>query len=306
MRVRTLWSLLFITFTVLFFQIMAGGILNAHEYDHKGNDKTSTIGLKKIGVVNLGMALTRTPELGRDYAALTLSNLDHTATGCIDVSDFKHEVSYESIYLNITLDGFEVDDENLPRYPHYECNAKPQDQKAEIILNLDHLQENGTKLVKITSGPAIEYFDLTLTDEKIELVTSESHKARVHYFKPKKIFGRKEALLLWRYPENTLALYMPGQVPDKPDMIKSAIYEIAEKHDLTPLEDIITDFKSPVTADGYYYFVDRSGKIADKFNGRGGGLLDNIKVKTNSYELEGDREVLKDAAVYAKKPGINE
>lgn len=299
MRVRTLWSLFFIVFTIIFFQILTSGMLNAQE---PGSNKI----IKKAGVTNIGLSLERLPGLGPDYAALALSNRENMVTGCINHSDYSHEVSYDSIYLNVTLEEYEVDTENLPLHPHYECNARPQNQKAEIVLNLEQLEKNGTQLVKITSGPAIEYFDLTLTEHEIGLAPSESHKAIYNYFKPKKVYGRKDTLHLWRYPENTLILYMPGQSSSTPETVKNAIYSVAEKHGMTPLHEIIPHFHSPLTRTDHYYFVDTEGKIADEINDQGGAFLDNARIKTISYQLEGDIETLKDAPVYAKKPGINE
>lgn len=57
MRVRTLWSLFFIVFTIIFFQILTSGMLNAQESSGKI--------VKKAGVANIGLSLGAFPNSGR-------------------------------------------------------------------------------------------------------------------------------------------------------------------------------------------------------------------------------------------------
>lgn len=306
MRVHVLWSSLFILLTVALLQIQTGSSPSAHEYDHDGGDGLAFEMDEHVGIVNLGVSLTRRPELGNEYVALSLSLLDYSINSCIEFSDYEYEMKYQDMYLEIELKGFDVKNENMPLHPHYECDGKQQDRKLEIILNREDLKEKGTKLIKFASGPAFEYFDLTLTDEKIQLIPSETHKAKTHFFKPKKTYGRKDAMKLWIYPENTLILYLPGTMLGSEKEAEKVIDEVAARSGLVPLTDILTDFETPLTKAGHYYFVDKSGLVAARMETDGGVLLDNVKIRASSYELEQDVPLLKNIPVYAKKPGTNE
>lgn len=306
MRLHIIWSFLFVLFTALLLQIQSGSTSSAHEYDHEGGDETTFESNQYLGIVNPGISLSRTPELESGFFALNISSRNHTISSCIEFSDFEYEMKFQDIYLEIELKGLETNEKNLPHHPHYECDGKQQNPQMNIVLNRKDLEKNGTRLVKFTNGAAVEYFDLVINNDKIQLKPSESHKAAVHFFKPKQIYGRKDPLKLWLYPENTLILYIPSDAPTTENGIKKVIDEAAARSGLVPLGDIIPDFENPLTSKGYYYFVDNSSLVAARIETDGGALLDNIKIRASSYGLEGDIPLLKSIPVYAKKPGINE
>lgn len=250
------------------------------------------------------MALVRAPGLTENQFILRLSS-PHTVSGCMKLSNYGYMAEYKDAYLDISINDMTVDMRDQPQYAHYQCNQQSQIPSADVILNRQDLVKNETHKIRLHNGSDSNYYNISLTEDRVLILPDESYGGMVKRFKPQNIPGRKTALVYWFYPVGTLILWMPG-VEASPSSVE-ALRAFAASKGLVPMETIIPDFESPLTDERYQYFVDAEGTFDDREDALADGMpIGTLSLEKKVYGLEKDEMILDEKAVYAKRPGTYE
>ncbi|HEY8192184.1 MAG TPA: hypothetical protein VIG74_07145, partial [Alphaproteobacteria bacterium] len=109
------------------------------------------------------------------------------------------------------------------------------------------------------------------------------------------LYGLKDSMKLWFYPEGTVMLYAPGTDVANPQLPEK-IYALATARGLIPLEEIYPDFKSPLVKNDFYYYVDKTGNTGE-------GTFGTVNVDHTVYGLKADYPTYREIPVMAKLPG---
>ncbi len=250
------------------------------------------------------ISLIRKPELTEDQFVLRITN-PYVMNGCIDLSNYSFEAEYKDVYLDIMIDGMVVDMRDQPQYAHYQCDQQAQRPVADIVLNRQDLIKNETRQLRLHNGADTNYYDLTLTDNKVMILPNEADVALTKRFKPHQIQGRKTSLVYWFYPVGTVMLWVPGMEHDSDSLQR--IRDFAKSQGLAPLESVYPEFTSPLTNKDYQYFVDTDGRFDDrKADLQDGTRIGSVSLRKKVFGLEKDEIVLDEKPVYAKLPGMYE
>lgn len=255
---------------------------------------------RAVGISNLAMSLLRTPEMQDGQFLLRLSTHEKAISGCIHFNDFTYETKYDGRYLDLTLTGISVDPESIKtKAPQYECAGAMQNPKADIVLSRDEIKTHDAKILRIHSGFFTDYYNIQLTDNKVELLHADS-MSPAQYFKPFKSQQIVDPMTLWFYPKGTLILSVPDANP-KDASIKEKLDNFATARGMQPLDMIVTGFKSPLVNMTDYYYVDTRGlaKLSDP-------VIGSLPMQATRYGLQGDETVDVGLPIYARTPGMYE
>jgi hypothetical protein len=255
-----------------------------------------------IALTNLGMLLMRSPELQDGQFVLRMLVNEKTINGCIHPKDFETETKYSGRSFDIDIKSIALDPESLKsKAPHYECAATMQNPKLDVVLNVADLKKNGTKYIRIKSGFITDYYDLQITDNKVELLHSDT-MSPMQYYKPYKNQLVADPLTLWFYPKGTLILSVPDADPaDK--TIKSKIEQFAAARGMKPLNAMIMEFESPLVKTTDYYYVDTAGTVQVENN----PVIGSISMQATRFGLQEDENAADvGLSVYARTPRVYE
>ena len=266
-------------------------------YDPYGNPYSKEYGeLWPMGVL---MGLQRDPNLPTGHFVLFMS-MTKTFVGCLKVSNPKYGTEFKDGMLIITLEKYTVDQRDMPRYPHYQCNMAPQEATIKIPLSKQLLTDNAVKKIKFRVDKTTETYNVKMTDEYIQLI-SESRQppsSEINRFRPdQRNQGITNPLKFWFYPENTFILSADGISKDI--TMENDLVNLARSKGLTPLNDIFPDHKNYRKKADMYYFVDKDGRYKNVNN----ELFDYLQVDAMRYGLEADEPIKKNVAVFIRKPG---
>jgi hypothetical protein len=253
---------------------------------------------------DLGISILRSPEILSEQFIIRLSAQDKQISGCSGKVSFSHESKFTDVFLDIMIKEIVKDKSNMPKNPHYECGSMLQESKMDIIVSRYELKKNNIKYIRIKNGPWLDFFEIKLDDNYVELIHAEDMSAR-QVFEAQKRAGVKDTLKTWFYPENTYILY-PQTKPSSEQDFEEKLKGLARRKGLTPLKSVMNEFETPLSREHHYYYVDEKGDFSKSLGEAQGGFLDNIYVETMSYKLEGDVSSLQPLAVYARKPVIYE
>lgn len=220
----------------------------------------------------LNVALLRQNDNSGE-AVLRLSTIVNL-NGCPKVHPLRHEIEVNGIYLDVTVKGYTVDFENLPRNPQFACKQNVQYSAADIPLDRKLIEDNNIQQIRFVLGRGLasDYYIVDLDDKRLQL-TPRSQKV----FKPgKNPYGGQATLGYWYYPENTLILSSPAAPKDQRDNIITAF---ANTHGLAPMKSVMPDFIMPSGQEGRHYYVDKAGTLTGKIAGDNGAVLDGIYVR---------------------------
>jgi hypothetical protein len=248
------------------------------------------------------ISLQRGPNLPADKVVLHLA-LDDAYTGCPKLGDLAATTSIEQSSVSVVVSDYTVDMRRLPQYVQ-QCSTKQQYPSVDIVMSKDDLIGHGIANIRMQMGKGIDIYDLSVDNEKMMLVPSQSSGGAAVSFRPQNIRNVQNPLMHWFYPENTLILTIPTLASDAETGQQIAAF--AEKNGLTPLQHIYPDFHSPLVARNHFYYVDTKGDIAAKIKPGNPGAIGMVSIMKPVYGLIADETAEEDAAVFARRPDIYE
>lgn len=268
-------------------------------------------------LIDMGVSLRRDPSLPPENFIIHITpSLNRRMTGCPPFKSLGYETAQTNNTLEIYLHGVAIDNAN---FPYYECAGKEQTPALDIVLNRDDLIAKDIRKLKIFDDPAYQKLDIWIDERSVEIghlctdnegrcatidsaakTTFENKDINTEIVKPETLFGVKNAMRLWFYPEGTVLLYAPGSKA-APGQLTKEMAAFAAGKGLTPLEEIYPSFKSPLVRNEYYYYVDNNGALGE--TPIEGGEIGTMQVERMAYKLQGDVPTREKVPVYAKRPG---
>ncbi|MFN3827999.1 MAG: hypothetical protein ACK4NR_10300 [Micavibrio sp.] len=251
---------------------------------------------------------------------------EHTAftSGCAKLSNIPVTVEYVANFVRITYDDYVVDMRDQDGNGTT-CNKPIVPPSADVVLDRAVLEEKGIEKIRFVYRNSPCEMDIEVTDHMARLwpsyaddpdmenlpdginigtLKSSGYLSAIHGPVVDSVsLGGYGASTIWFYPENTVILYVPNADSNKANpAIKSKLDALAATRGLSPLEDSIPEFKSPLNDKNAYYYVAKG----DRYSQAKGDLLDYIELDTMKYGLEGDEPAKKQMAVYVRKPRATE
>lgn len=265
-------------------------------YDQYGNPYSSKYHESEAGGILI--ALQRDPELPAGNFVLFLS-MAKSYVGCTKVMPPKYSTEFVGDTMIVKIEKAIIDQRDMPRYAHYECNSAPKEPSISINLNKQLLEDHQVKKIKFRQDKTSETFKVKMTDDYIQL-TPEARRdpnSLLNRFRPLNVDSATNPLKFWFYPEGTVILSADGASKDI--TIESKLIELARSKGLTPLNDIIPDHAHYRKKSDRFYFVDKQ----NRYNASEDGLFDYIQTDAMKYGLEADEPIKKNLAVFIRKPG---
>lgn len=290
--------------------------------DDQGVPYSSKYYRKSMSLVDI--ILTRPDNLLPGQFVLHARERGTFSSGCAKLSDIPVTVEYIANFVRVTYDDYVVDMRNQDGNGTT-CNQPINPPSADVVLDKAVLEEKGiSKLRLVYKNEPIEV-ELELNDHMARLWPPYARDPNMSELPalfnigtmqssgllsaiggpaidgmPLSSFG---ASTIWFYPENTVILYVPNADSNKANpAIKSKLDALAATRGLSPLEESIPEFKSPLNDKNAYYYVAKG----DRYSQAKGDLLDYIELDTMKYGLEGDEPAKKQMAVYVRKPRATE
>lgn len=271
-------------------------------YDQDGQSYGSLYFKKRAST--LGIALIGMEGLDPGQFVLRLTAGDGVS-GCARISNPAYEVTFQDIYMDVKVDEYVVDMRHQTGASHYACNQTYQLPTVQIPLSRDDLRNRKIQRIRFNNGPYIDYYDVYLDDHRVQLLPAESEIPGKARYRPQKINNVRNPLLHWFYPEGTVILYVPDASSSDKD-VRASLDAMAASKGLEPLEKWIPEFQPPVLKAGYYYYVDKKGKMLRQSGLSDGVQIGTISVSRTYYGLRGDEAMNQDMQVIAKTPGMYE
>lgn len=265
-------------------------------YDEHGNPFTSKY--RETTAAGVLLALQRDPALPHGHFVLFMS-AGKPVISCARIKNPKSSTRFEGETMIVEIEKYIIDERDMPRYAHYECNKTPQEPVAVIHLSKDQMQEHNVKKVKFKIDKKSETYRVKMTENYIQFIpesrrdpTSEANR-----FRPMRVDGVANPLKFWFYPEGTVILSAQGASKDI--TIESKLMELASSKGLTPMTDLVPEHEHFRKKPDSYYFIDKQGR----YKVSNGDLFDYIQTDAMKFGLEADEPVKKNLAVFIRKPG---
>ncbi len=245
---------------------------------------------------NVLIALQRDTELPAGHFILHMS-VGKSFVSCTKILNPKYSVKFENEIMFVDIEKFAIDERDMPRYPHYECNTAPKEPMARVNLSKDQLKEHNVKQVKFRTDKTTVKYNVKMTDDYIQLIPDSRVPPDRNRFRPLDVDGVTNPLKFWFYPEGTVILSADGASKDI--TIESKLTELAQSKGLTPLDEVIPDHAHYRKKPDRFYFVDKEKRYTSSED----GLFDYIQTDAMKYGLEADEPIKKNLAVFIRKPG---
>lgn len=259
---------------------------------------------KQVGMVGMAVSLLRNRDMPPGHFTLRLSPENRMVTGCIDLADMGYSANYMGNALEIVITSLSAGTENLPLYPHLECNGNPQTPKADIPLSRDDLMERGIRHIRFRGGPFFDTFDLDISERMVALKPSLSGPSTGSVIKKQKNYRVKDSMSLWFYPEGTVIAFVPGL--ERSRRIREKVDGLMAQKGFVPLETVYPGFKSPLAMPHHYYYVEKDTKLSEMAAIDSGYPFGNITVDKTVYGLKGDKVTAADVSVFVRRPDVFE
>lgn len=280
-------------------------LLDQNTEVEKGNEKKSILSLDgSVGIVEMGISVVKPENVLKDQFIIRFSPLNKMVTGCKGIETYKYETEFVDVFLDVKILEVALDRSKMPQNPHFECGEMIDDAKIDIIVSKFDLKANGTKFLRISSGPFMDFFEVVNGKNFVELIHAEEMGHHQYYIAQKRD-NIRDTLKVWFYPENTYILYVPEFKKVKEDL-RGKVERLAKRKGFVPLNTKFHNFESPLYSENAYYFIDEKGEFTKELGKNTGGFLDNIHTEMMVYKLEGDVSTLKPVPVYARKPVLYE
>jgi hypothetical protein len=272
-------------------------IVNKNVEIEKGNEKKTILSLdKEFGIIEMGISVMKPENVLKDQFVIRISPLNRVT--------YKFETEFKDVFLDVKILEMALDTSELPKNPQFECGQYVEEANIDIVVSKFDLKAHGTKYMRISSGPFMDFFEIRNAKHFVELIHADEMGPAQYYIAQKRN-NIRDTLKVWFYPENTYILYVPEFEKVK-ENIKEKVERLAKRKGFIPLVSKIPDFENPLYSENTYYFVDDKGDYTKELGEHTGGFLDNIYTEMMVYKLEGDVSTLKPVPVYARKPVLYE
>jgi hypothetical protein len=227
-----------------------------------------------------------------------------TVTGCIDVTQPKAEVKKTGRSMKIEItDGRLVPDTDRTAYTQHGCAVKTGSASVDITLKREDLISDRINKIMLTSKKmgAFLTHDLKTDEEKAFFTADLLDLANMGL--PYKNGVNKT--VYWFYPENTLVLFNSTIKMTDENVRKVILF--AKGKGLTPLPNILPDFRTTKKNKNKLYFVDSDGIFASQIDVPGTVVsLGQIELEDTFYGPEGAYQKTIKKSVFVKRPGLYE
>lgn len=278
--------------------VMYAGPVQAQLLDGDGVAYSSEYRREPLRSVNI--TLTRGNDLMPGQFVVHAEEGGAYSSGCAKLSNIPVTVEYIANFIRLTYDRYILDTREQLKGTGTTCNTPMPPPVADVVLDRAVLAEKGIQKIRFMyDGQPIEA-DLELTEHRIRLWPSLSRESI-----PDIQIGnlKSKPSTVWFYPENTVILSVPGAKTEQEQaVLKEKLSALATGRGLSPLEDHIPDFKSPLKDKTSFYYVANG----DRYSQAQGELLDYITVDAVKYGLEADEPIQKSLAVHVRKPRSTE
>lgn len=240
--------------------------------------------VKTITPRTVSISLLR-PDDGSGEAVLRLMAPD-AISGCPVIGPLKTEMNVNSIYLDITVDGYTIDQNNLETH-RGACATARQYAYADIPLDRALLHGNNVAEIRFTVNNDMDYYTVNLNEERLELLPRRQMRV-------KPAGGADSAtggLTFWYYPKGTMILSIPA-APAGSD-ITSPLDQFAAQHGLKRLDRAMPGFGTIAGKAGQAYYIDETGAL--------GTVAGKNPVSIGTTIIDG-----RTVDVYGRQPGMNE
>jgi hypothetical protein len=227
-----------------------------------------------------------------------------SVTGCIDVTPPKAEIKNtgRSIKIEIT-DGRLVADTDRTDYSQRGCAIKTGSASVDITLKREDLIANRINKIMMSSKKRGAFLTLDVqTDEEKAFFTADLlDLARMGL--PYKNGVNKT--VYWFYPENTLVLFN-STIKMTDENVRKVIH-FAKSKGLTPLPNILPDFRTTKKNKDKLYFVDTDGIFSGQIDVPGTVVsLGQIELEEAFHGPHGIAPKTIKKSVFVKRPGLYE
>ncbi|WP_435641312.1 hypothetical protein [Micavibrio aeruginosavorus] len=256
---------------------MAGGAVAA-------TDDVVDENVKTITPRTVGISLLR-PDDGSGEAILRLM-APSAISGCPVIGPLKTEMNVNSIYLDITVDGYTIDQNNLETH-RGACATARQYAYADIPLDRALLHGNNVAEIRFTVNNEMDYYTVNLNEERLELLPRRQMRV-------KPATGADSAtggLTFWYYPKGTVILSVPA-APAGSDTT-NPLDQFASQHGLKRLDSVMHGFSAIAGKAGQAYYIDGTGAL--------GAVAGKDPVSVGTTVIDG-----RTMDVYSRQPGMNE
>lgn len=257
---------------------MAGGAVAATDKENFDEN------VKTITPRTISISLLR-PDDGSGEAVLRMM-APNAISGCPMIGPLKTEMNVNSIYLDITVDGYTIDQNNLETH-RGACDTARQYAYADIPLDRALLHGNNVAEIRFTVNNDMDYYTVDLNEERLELLPRRQMRV--------KPAGGADAatggLTFWYYPKGTVILSVPA-APAGSDTT-STLDQFASQHGLKRLDSVMHGFSAIAGKAGQAYYIDETGAL--------GAVAGKTPVTVGTTIIDG-----RTVDVYGRQPGMNE
>ena len=240
------------------------------------------------------IAVVRAPAYADGDFTIRLTS-PSSVTGCLSIEKPEIEIVDAGAVLYMTLKGGTVELNRDKRYGQYGCDKNMGPNYAEVTLNKNKLEENGTYKIDLKGEEAGRIYDIKIeTDENSVTLTAQMSVNGTN-------INEEKIIQHWFLPDNTIILSSNNMTRNAE--IKDKVKQVAEKRGFTPLEEIYESFKGP---DDKLYYVDTKNSLKDTLGDTTPAIMGNIGMPEMHQGSKGAFTRKKVQAVYAKRPSIFE
>jgi hypothetical protein len=217
---------------------------------------------------------------------------------CNGVQGLQYEKYYsDNTILDIRVKGVENAWEEPPVNPP--CRVQYTLPYADIYLPRDELSR--IKHIRFYTLFEVDRYEVDLDEHFVALRPADQGEMLVRPLSSQRI---TEPLRRFLLPEETIALFVPGAPSGaKAEEIESAIRTLARERGLTPVEELVHNFKPGMRQEGVWFYVDYTGQFYGKIMEDSFGRqvkVGRIKYSRKVRDVAGHRTIENYLDVYAR------
>ena len=242
------------------------------------------------------LSITRAPTSADGDFTIRLTS-PSSVTGCMEVTAPTIKTIDAGAVLYMTLEEGTVSATQGKRYGQHDCNLNAGPSYAEVTLNKNKIEKNGTYKIDIKSKSAGRLFDIKLStdansvtlDSTLKMPTSNpnhtTHQIMQHWF----------------LPDDTIIVSSQNMKRNKD--IKNKVKDLAQSRGLKPLGSILNGFNNPVDK---LYYVDTQKALNETLKDGNAVPIGEITTADDFRGTNGAYKAQKKQTVFAKRPSIYE
>ncbi len=287
-------------------------------YDPKYRPMAAIAAQDKSGIKSLlpnnfyGLTFLHVPDATANDLTLRLIT-PGTVSGCLKTTPASvvPNIIGRSLTLELTESKMEIDN-SIVRYALHSCDLTSHTSITDATINLEELRQKKIESLSMTAKSVGRFASLKLVMDTNKItITSDMGRLNGRASEKAQCQGENKpeycTYTYWLYPKGTYTLISNALTKNGNDALVKQIKVLARSKGLTPLEEILPDFKNEQYQRDLVYVVDDkslfSGKVKaldDRY------LLGNVRSSETFYGPQGPYERVRETPVYAKLPGIYE